>query len=203
MKFCNKCGSEIQDDMDICSSCCNQTQLFNPTKSSEVPAANTTMTTEKIPFKNRIVIISIVALLMTIFTFLYNSSTDSPKYMVRKFITAINNQDINEAMSCVDPTYEKLYKVSNKAMADFLGTPDLSGVTDLFPRLLTLTEYSPDFQITIDKVISESMYDDIANIKSLLKVNMRDAKGKVTNKDVETIFTLKKFDKGWRIIDIH
>lgn len=202
MKFCNKCGSKIHDDIDICSSCGNQTQLPNPTVNSEVPNTNITPI-EKIPFKNRIIVISIVAFLIIIFTILYNSSLDSPKYVIGKFITAINNQDINEAMSCVDPTYEKLYKASNKAMADFLGTPDLSGVTDLFPRLLTLTEYSPDFQITIDKVISESMNDDMTNIKSLLKVNMRDSKGKVTNKEVETIFTLKRFDKGWRIIDIH
>ncbi|GIM30465.1 hypothetical protein CPJCM30710_31310 [Clostridium polyendosporum] len=204
MKFCNKCGSEIEDDINICPSCGIPTQLSAPPIGSETPATNVTIPTQKITSKNRIINILLIASLVIIFAFLlYNSSTDSPKYALEKFITAINNEDINKAMSCVDPTYEKLYTASNKAMADFFGTPDLSAITDLFPRLLNLTEYNSDFQITINKVISEDIKDDTATIIALVTVNVRDSKGKVSNNDVETTFTLKKFDNGWRIIDIH
>jgi ketosteroid isomerase-like protein len=204
--FCSKCGSPLQEGVNFCPACGNPLQNTNSNISPLTPTVNMTINApiQNISSKNLFRIIGIVTCLVLFSCFIYIMfASNRPISTVEKFVAAINEKDINKAMKYMDPKYEKLYKSSSKLLSGILGTPELTDMADLLPGLLEIEGVKTDLHLTIDNVLIQDINGDKATIKILLKAKQTDENGNVTYDSGETVFILKKFSEGWRILTVH
>lgn len=158
---------------------------------------------EKASSKNLFKIIGIAACIVVLIGFLVKTfASDKPIEVVEKFITAVNDKDINKAVTYLDPKYEKLYKASSKVLSKVLGAPELSDIADILPGFSQLAGSKDTSQITIEKVISQDVQKNTATIKVLLNFKEKDDFGTFRNDRSNGTFTLKKINGKWKIVNM-
>lgn len=119
-----------------------------------------------------------------------------PVDIVYKFVDANNEQDFKTMASCLEPKYEKALNATSNIFGAIVGVT-LYDITDLLPVMGEYTETGQG-QLVISKIISEKVSGDRAEIQITLTGQ---GQGEII-KTGECTFYLKKFDEGWRILDI-
>jgi len=129
-----------------------------------------------------------------------------PMDTVEKFVNAVNEKDINTMVECLDPKYEKAYKATSNIFSNFIGGVKITDVVDLFPAIYEIAKTESgdqtDMRMAVKKVISEKREGDRADIKLVIEVEKTDKAGKITTEQGIGYFYLKKYNDGWRIIDL-
>lgn len=154
--------------------------------------------------KTKILTVSIVAAIVAAGIILYNMFfVVKPIDIVEKFIKAVNEKDINMAISCFDPKYEKAYNATSNILESFIGV-NMKDVADLFPMLFDFAKSEDpsvqDLYIKVVRVISEETTDNTAKV--VVALEARDGpNGKLLDSGA-SVFYLSRFNSGWRIVDI-
>jgi carbon monoxide dehydrogenase subunit G len=127
---------------------------------------------------------------------------EKPIDVVDKLINAINEKDINTAMSCMDPAEEKLYKAGSSILSGFIGV-NLTDVADLLPGLFKYMQSSgdmkADLKLEVTDVVSQEISGDDATVVVRVKALSTDENGRASDDAGEAKFWLHKFNAGWRI----
>lgn len=128
-----------------------------------------------------------------------------PTGITQKFVRAVDEKDLNTAMSCLDPKYDMAYQGSSNIFGDIVGV-ELSDLADLFPALFSIsgsvTGDKTDYSMKIVNIASENMQGESATVVALVDVSEADAAGKLSSSRENATFHLKKFNDGWRIVDV-
>lgn len=129
-----------------------------------------------------------------------------PADTVEKFIDAVNEKDLNTAMECVDPMYEKAYKGASGIIGGLVGV-EVVDLADMFPALFAfsseLTGDKTDYAMEVVRVESENVSGDTAEVVVVIAASRTDSAGRqVENLEERSLFYLEKFSEGWRIVDI-
>ncbi len=126
-----------------------------------------------------------------------------PVDVVEKFIRAVNEKDINTAVTCLDPKYEKAYNSTNNILGAFIGV-SIKDVADLLPMFFDFAKSKDssvqDLYIKLVRVVSEETTDNTAKIAVALEAS-DGPKGRLLGSGIN-VFYLSKFNSGWRIVDI-
>lgn len=135
--------------------------------------------------------------------FLYNTFiVEKPEDVVNKFIQAFNERDLNTAVTCFDPKYERAYNLTNKILNSVVGF-NISDFSDALPFMLEYVkaedENYTDIYLDITDIVSKQINGDKATILASIKAT--NEYGKVIDGG-NSYFYLKKFNAGWRIIDM-
>lgn len=193
--FCAKCGTQIQEDKNFCSTCGNP---LTPTINLTVNIPN-----EKKYSKNSFKTIALAACIIILSCFLYKMFiSDKPVNVVEKFITAMNDSDVNEAVTYLDPKYERLYKASSKLISNILGMPNISDIAEVLPGFMELSGGKENSEIIIEKVLSQTIEGNSATVNVLLKFKEKDNNGNTKFKTDAGTFILKKINGKWKIENI-
>lgn len=222
--FCHSCGSKTIDINSLESSNVNPntntpytsysntaSELASASRTTGTAAANIVTTavstgakTAKIALKAKILFSTIVLAMITAGVILYNMFfATSPMKTVDKFIGAINDKDMNTAIECMDPKYEKMYKAGTSLLGGVLGF-DIKDVLDLSPAIFDIAKANgmkADLKIEKSKVIKEEKNGDKATVVIEIKAESVDDNGKKDTETGQATFMLEKFDEGWRIIE--
>jgi len=193
--FCPKCGTQLQEDKNFCPNCGNQL----------APPINLTVNIpqEKKPSKIPIKIIALAASIIILSCFLYKMfNSNTPVKVVEKFIAAMNDSDVNEAVSYLDPKYERLYKASSKLISKLVGTPEITDIAEVLPGFMELSGGKENSEITIEKVLSEKIEGSSATVRVRLKIKEKDTNGNPISETDTGTFILKKISGKWKIEDI-
>jgi hypothetical protein len=127
-----------------------------------------------------------------------------PQDTVNKFIKAMNNYDIKKVVTCLDPKQEKLFHVTSNIIGGIVGI-NPKDVFDIFPCLMVFNAiYMDDPQMQgpiFDnvKILSQVKSGKKAKVTVIATTNYYD--GEQTEAE-KLVFLLKKFNEGWRIVDI-
>ncbi|NPV26075.1 MAG: zinc-ribbon domain-containing protein [Firmicutes bacterium] len=226
--FCVKCGHQLPDGANFCVNCgapsvANQAakQILNTASqvaASVSPSSSVMMGVNEVAratgvgaaqvagtvAKTKILTTSIVVAIVIAGIILYNMFfVVKPIDVVEKFIKAINEKDINTAVSCFDPKYEKAYTATSNILGTFIGV-SIKDVADLFPMLFDFAKSKDpsvqDLYIKVVRVVSEETTDNTAKVVVALEAS-DGPKGKLLDSGT-SVFYLSKFNSGWRIVDI-
>lgn|GEM_PF-2667142 len=157
--------------------------------------------------KGKLIAASITTAIVVAGIILYNMFfVTKPLDIVNQFINAVNEKDLNAAVSCFDPKYEKAYKATSGILSNFIGGVEITDIADLFPLLYELAGESSgdktDLMLNIKGVTSQEVNEETAVITLQLEAQATNSGGQVTTEEGPGTFYLKKFNVGWRIVEI-
>lgn len=146
----------------------------------------------------------ITAAIVTAGIILYNMFfVQKPMDIVEKFIAAINEKDMNTAISCLDPAVEKAYKAGSSILSNFIGGVEITDLVDLGPALMEMMHANgdaTDLQMEVEKVSEQtSGNDSIIVVK--IKAIETNSEGAQNTEEGNSTFKLHKYNDGWRISD--
>lgn len=201
--YCPACGFSNQPTASFCGKCGNQLPVDNSSPQASAnpnsaPVVAATQTTG-IAISRKIMMIIIVVAIICAGIFLYKVlAGEKPIDTVNKFIQAINEKDINTAMSCMDPKSEKVYKASSKILSGVIGF-ELTDLAALFPGLLQISGCPVDLQMNITEVVSQDITGNDATVVVRIRALETDGDGNQSVDGGLSKFQLHKFNEGWRI----
>lgn len=120
-------------------------------------------------------------------------------------VKTINSHDFDTVFSCFEPKYEKVFKLSSKFTNNRYGI-GLSEALDVLGDFATNGKYSQVTAVITD-VRTIKSNGDLSRIEVNIEViaSSDDAEDDFMETFLvngENVFYLKKFEEGWRIIDI-
>lgn len=194
--YCPKCGSKIGEGEKFCRTC---GMAANPNNGPEVqpdaqfqPYANPVYAPPPGQYinpnvqrrgssRNLFIIIGAAAVLVIagIILFIVLSSPGGPSGIVQKYIDSMNSKNLNSMLSCVD-------------------TATVGSITQ--SQFEQLNEN--DTRVTLNKIISEKINGDSAEVVIDATVQMKDDSGKTDSNKGEVTFSFKKINGQWKIVDI-
>jgi uncharacterized membrane protein YvbJ len=175
--FCSKCGSKVDQQNSFCTVCGNPID-FEDQDSSASEKTQAIHSINNMPSKI-IIGVAIAAIGILLILICYKNQ---PQYTVTRCIKAINNNDIDKIMSCLEPEFENYYKE-----------------LDADVRAVEL-DYLQAFSIKDHKILSKEIDGNEAEILLAAVVDYPDT----DEPEHEMVkFVLKKFNKGWRIVDMY
>lgn len=194
--FCIKCGTKLDEDTNFCPKCGKSTA--NKTRLKSKPIKKRTSN------KTKVVVIPLALIIIISSVFFYNMFISSqPVNIVKKFVSALNDKDINKIVTCIDPKQEKVYKATSSILKTFIKV-DLQDIADLVPAFYDYSKaygnYA-DLHIEILDIVSSSTSGSKSTVVLNVKITSIDQDNRKTTETGESIFYLKKFDEGWRIVD--
>lgn len=218
--FCTKCGAPVVSGAIFCNACGNKvvsqtlnhinsvnSSLMNQMLPNAGPAAVATAApvavaaakTVGTAVSAKILTAIIVTAVIGAGIFLYNMFfMVEPVDIVNKFVQAVNEKDVNTAISCLDPTTEKTYTAASSILSGFIGV-EIADVMDLLPGLLEMSGCPVDLQMEITEVVSQDIEGDNATVVVNIKALATDENGDQTSDGGNSVFRLHKFNDGWRI----
>lgn len=223
--FCPNCGTELPAGANYCGSCGSRAAFvsgsgksipvsnrhsFNAARSvassiNQVAGATTVVAAQALggAVRGKVTAVALTAAIVAAGIILYNMFfVTKPLDVVYKFFNALNEKDINTAMTCVDPKYEKMYNATSNILESFIGV-SIRDVADLFPALLEFAKYesgdTSDIRFEIKRVVSEDIAGDRATV--VIDVEVQDETGQTVDGGLGTVY-LQKFNEGWRIVDL-
>lgn len=223
--YCAKCGSRIQPEASFCGTCGGAVvgnlpgQGNNSNYSPQALSQNAAPGLEisrlagdasrgaaqlaSTAIQGKVITASITAAIVIAGIILYNMFfVTHPRDIVEKFFNAINEKDMNTVITCLDPQYEKLYNVSDKILGNVLGV-GIKDVADLFPFLLEFQKAqnndNSEIVIELEEIVSETISGNEAEV--IVRVSEQDENGTELESGTGKI-SLKKFNEGWRIVDM-
>lgn len=222
-KFCRGCGAPVNSGQSNSGSAGTSAQSQTQGMGTGVPggmhpagnapqeyvrtADTGTAGTVSKASKGKILIASIAAVaVVAVGIILYSVLVvPQPKDVVNKFVNAINGKNINDAISCMDPKYELMYKGLSGALSGLTGGVQVSDLADLVPGMFDMfNQYgggAMNYSLKIINVESEDISGDSATIRVNLEAKVTDTSGQSQVNDGEAVFTLQKFSQGWRIVN--
>lgn len=162
--------------------------------------------------------IGLLVVIALVFSIYCTFFVTTPSDVVEKFFNSIDNADLNSAITCVDPKYEKAFNAASTLLNPILG---FSGkdAADLMPALFgSDPSFKPNgnsrynVEIISSKIEGQKMNEFLNKVSKygpgkevgnlLGETAFVTAKyNDKTGDRIERIIKLKKFDEGWRIID--
>jgi hypothetical protein len=127
-----------------------------------------------------------------------------PELAVRRFFRAMNEKDVNQLLSCVDPRQERMFKATFRLVEKATGFP-LDDVLELLPGLHQAfgSEMPEDIHFTRIRVRSREHFGTKARLRVTVRSTYR-ARGMVSAQDESFEFTLEYFrEHGWRIVSMY
>lgn len=126
-----------------------------------------------------------------------------PDRTVRRFFRAMNEKDVNQLLSCVDPKQERMLKATFRLIEKATGFP-MDDVFELLPGLHQAfgAQIREDFRFTKIRIRSRDVSGTTA--KLVVSVNSLYRSGTRETKRLEDFeFTLEQFEEaGWRITGV-
>lgn len=214
--FCGKCGNSISnnnilgqaDSIRFSPQPARQGFQQNLAASTSIPGftgdvSRGVVQTATSAIMGRVIIAAVSAAIIIAGIILYNMFfVTHPHDVVEKFFNAINEKDLNTAISCLDPQYEKLYNVSDKILGNVFGV-GLKDVSDLLPFIYNFQQAQSgddtDRFIELEKTVSETITNNTAVV--VVQVSEKDEDGNRIDGGTGEI-NLKKFNEGWRIVSM-
>ncbi|MBP8707200.1 MAG: hypothetical protein KBH94_00575 [Caldisericia bacterium] len=143
----------------------------------------------------------------------YFSPQPKPIDTVVTFFDSINNKDINTAVSCLEPKYQRLFNLTNKIIGAITGV-NLSDILDLAPFLSFLADYFPEIKedpelpIWVKFEIIEVITQSIDGKEATIIVKVRGSEvnfitEEILNSEIAIVsFNLKNYSNdGWKIVN--
>ncbi|MFA6001073.1 MAG: hypothetical protein WC828_03055 [Thermoleophilia bacterium] len=152
-------------------------------------------------FQAKFLAFLVVALVASVSIYHFVLAEPKPVDTVNKFVNAVNEKDINTAVSCLDPKYEKAYNATSGIIGGLTGV-ELTDIADLFPALISISGTKADLQMKIVNVESETVQGEYTMLKTQVEARGTDENGRVTSEQGPVTFKMKKFNDGWRIVDM-
>jgi hypothetical protein len=209
-KFCGRCGGDLSGSMAKAAGQTATSAVKAATgaginagaASAGGTVARAAVEATSSAVKAKLIYGAVLAAIVTGGILLYNIFfATGPIDVVHKFINAVNEKDINMAMECMDPTYERAYGAASNLAGEFLGV-SLTDAADLLPAFMEFSGSPVDMQVREGAVIEEQASGDSAVIVMELIGEMTDENGATTEETGEQTFYLEKFEEGWRITDM-
>ena len=210
--YCKNCGTKLAEGSVFCPGCghvvgaepvSRGAQAASQTFQASVQTAGSTIVAAK---KTKIVIAAVIVGIVAVTLIIYNVFfVERPINTVKKFISALNDKDVNTAVTCMDPKYEKLYSATSNILSKFTGGVNIKDIADLFPAICSLSKEegnTADAHMDIKNVVSTKINGDKAVIVVNLNIEETDDNGAASEESVRASFYLAKFSQGWRITDI-
>lgn len=126
-----------------------------------------------------------------------------PDRIVRRFFRALNDRDVNQVLSCVDPRQERLLRATFRLVEKATGLP-VDDILEMLPGLHQAfgDQIREDFRFTNIRIHSRSVAGNTARLVVSVKSSYRSGTF-VTERLEHFEFTLEKFDEaGWRIVAV-
>ncbi|HEX2122767.1 MAG TPA: hypothetical protein VHL59_14110 [Thermoanaerobaculia bacterium] len=126
-----------------------------------------------------------------------------PDRTVRRFFSALNDRDVNQMLSCVDPRQERLLRATFRLVEKATGLP-VDEILEMLPGLHQAfgSHMREDFRFTNVRVRSRDVSRDSARLTVSVKSSYRTG-GLVTTRLEHFEFMLEKFEEaGWRIVSV-
>lgn len=205
--FCEKCGTELDDDAVFCHKCGSQvrddvTEVYQKHKDTFI-----LRTREKLDSKQLIIrAVSAVVIMISAFVIIRTASlrygTRSPEDTVTDFFAYCNAMDMSAALNCLDPASAATYK----ATADMLlGLTNMGITTDTISELGGFfSEFNDDkMQILDMKTIYYENGKEVEDTFGFKKATAEDAEVICTfimdDEEQTDTFVLHKYSGRWRI----
>lgn len=218
--FCGKCGASNTPGTRFCGQCghplpdvAGQAAPSPGVVGNQIPSmAGTPMIAQSVAsgagqvarsaVNAKILGVVITAAIVTAGIILYNMFfVQKPMDVIEKFVQSINEKDINTAVTCFNPAYEKTYNATSNLLSGFIGF-NLTDLADLCPGIVEFAHASgdaTDLQMEVGEVLSQQTSGSDEIIRVNIKVTETDSNGNQTTNDVPTTFTMHKYNQGWRI----
>jgi limonene-1,2-epoxide hydrolase len=219
--FCPNCGTVLDAGSKFCGSCGGELNINIPDTANKVQsgAAATAQNaasyaglgvaaqTAGMAVQSKVIATTITVSIVIAGIILYNMFfAAKPIDTVEKFFKAFNEKDFNTAITCMDPKYEKLYKATDNIVSSLAFGIRMSDIMDLVPFAFQFqgeaNNDQTDFEFSIKKVLSQDINGDNAVITAIFEVENTDRSGRKSIDSGEDKIYLKKFNEGWRIVEI-
>jgi len=123
--------------------------------------------------------------------------------VAERFINAVDQKDMNTALSCMDPMVEKQYKSVGNITQGLLGV-SLSDVANLVPLLFSgmqeITGDQTNYHMRVVQVVSDEVSGDSATVVLRVEMTNVDQNGATQTTTQNLSAKLRHFDVGWRIV---
>jgi hypothetical protein len=132
------------------------------------------------------------------------SGEQGPELVVERFIQTVNDRDLNNMLSCVDPKQERMLRVSFRLVERLTGGGlPVEDLLELLPGLYQLLRKDLDGDVILQdvQVYKARISGDESEVPVMLTASVRST-GKRKNEEVRLRFKLHRFEEGWRIVDI-
>lgn len=127
-----------------------------------------------------------------------------PEPVVERFIQTVNDKDVNNLLSCVDPRQERMLRASFRLVENFTGGAlPVEDLLELLPGLYQLLRNDLRADVTLQdiQVFRAIVNGDESEVPVMLTASARSARDQ-TNEQLRLRFKLRRFEEGWRIVGI-
>lgn len=126
-----------------------------------------------------------------------------PSEVVYKFMNALNEKDLNTALTCIDPRYERAadaiikiidahYKINLKDIAEILPA--------LFDSMQASSSSYSDFRITVNRINKKYVDDSRAVLSVTITMETISPSGNSEKEVVTDDVEVRKFSDEWRMM---
>ncbi|MGE5472855.1 MAG: hypothetical protein ACM3UU_01400 [Ignavibacteriales bacterium] len=127
---------------------------------------------------------------------------ENPLDVIKAFIEAINQNDINTATTYMDPKYEKAYNAASNISGTFFRV-SLKDANDLLPVINDMNPEGGRMVWKIEKVISEKVGKNDAQYEIKFSYMFSTGKLKPSKREKTNLIRMHRFPKeGWRMLDL-
>lgn len=126
-----------------------------------------------------------------------------PERTVRRFFRAMNDKDVNQLLSCIDPRQERMLKATFRLIEKATGFP-VDDLIELIPGLSQAfgDRVPEDVRFARIRVRSRDVSGTTARMRVSARATYRSG-ALVSTRDEELDFTLEDFEEaGWRIVAV-
>lgn len=206
-RFCGKCGqptvggdnplNAVQQEKNLAP---NIPAMANAAHGAEAAAGHTVHNVKNAKIIGVVITLAIVAAGVILFNMFF---LVKPSDTVEKFIQAINEKDVDTAMSCMDPAYEKTYQAGSSLLSGLLGV-EISDLAELIPGMVEIMHASgdsTDLKMEVIGIVSEDVSGNDAIVIVKIRGTSTDSSGHEKTEEGNSTFKLQKFNDGWRIVE--
>lgn len=126
-----------------------------------------------------------------------------PEATVRRFVQALNDKDMNQFLSCIDPRQERMFRAAFRVVEGVTGLP-LNDLFEMFPGINQVLgrQSSEDFWFSNLVTKSRVARGEFAEITISVTSHIRSA-GRERTSQEDLLFKLQRFEEaGWRITEV-
>jgi hypothetical protein len=126
-----------------------------------------------------------------------------PDRTVRRFFRALNEKDVHQMLTCVDPRQERLLRATFRMVEKVTGLP-VDDILEMIPGLHQAfgDHIREDFRFTNVRIRSRDVSGNSARVTVSVKSSYR-SRGLVTTRHEHFEFALEEFEEaGWRIVSV-
>jgi hypothetical protein len=147
--------------------------------------------------------IVLVACLLSLVLAACSGGNRGPDRTIRRFFRGLNEKDVNQVLSCVDPRQERFLRATFRVVEKATGLP-VDDILEMLPGLHQAfgQHLREDFRFANIRVRTREIDGDTARVTVSVKSSYRSG-SLVTTRVEHFDFALEKFEKvGWRIVSV-